>query len=108
MGHPLHGNQSWHIRNPIEKSDSANSYQGELLEMLAIHLFLYAITEFYGVTGSNNMMCDNKGAMYTFEQRSERIPAGTQNNGMQQVLWHVKSKMKSLSLLHHVKVHQNE
>ena len=33
----------------VNKSDAANSYQGELLGMLIIHLFLHAIGESYDV-----------------------------------------------------------
>ena len=66
-----------------EKLDSVSSYQRELLGMLAIHLFLHAIKEFYGVSSSNTILCDNKGALYTFERKSKRIPAGAKNNDVQ-------------------------
>ena len=60
----------------IEQSDSASSYRGELMGMLIIYLFLYAIIEFYGVTCTSYILCNNKGVLYTFEQKSKRIPAG--------------------------------
>ena len=92
----------------IEKSDSASSYRGELLGMLAIHLFLYTIEEFYEVTDSNNILCNIKGALYTFEWKSKRIPAVAKNNKVQQVLRYARSKIKSLHLLHHVKAPQGD
>ena len=76
--------------------------------MLAIHLFLYTIEVFYGITGSNNILCDNKGTLHTFERKSKQIPAGAKNNNVHQVLQHVKSRMESLHLLHHVKAHEDD
>ena len=90
----------------IKRLDSLSNYRGEFLGILTVHLFIYAIREYYGVTGTNNILCNNKGVLYTFERRSKRIPAGAKNNNVQLVLWQVNSKMKSLHLLHHVKVHQ--
>ena len=75
--------------------------------MLAIHLILYAIEEYHRVTGGNNILCNNKCALYTFKNKSKRIPAGAKNNDIQRVLRQVKSKMKSIHLLHHVKAHQD-
>ena len=60
----------------VEWSSSASNYRGELLGMLAIHLFLLAIEEYYGMPpASSNIHCDNKGAIYTFEQKSKRVPS---------------------------------
>ena len=39
--------------------------------MLAIHLILLAIEKYYGVTGDSNVLCENKGALYTFEKKSK-------------------------------------
>ena len=55
----------------VEWSDSASAYRRELLIMLAIHLILYAIKEYYRVTWDSNVLCDNKGALYTFQRRSK-------------------------------------
>ena len=47
-------------------SDSESSYQEKLLGMLAIHLFLLAIEEYYNVQGNNSKIyCDNKGTIFT-------------------------------------------
>ena len=92
----------------VERSDSASAYRGELLGMLAIHVILYAIEEYYGVTGDSKVLCDNKGAIYTFQKKSKRIPAGAKNNDIQRVLRQVKARTKSIHLLHHVKAHQDD
>ena len=93
----------------VEWSSSASSYRGELLGMLAIHLFLLAIEEYYGLPpASNNIHCDNKGAIYTFERKSKRVPSGAHNADVQRVLRTVKSRMKSAHLRHHVRAHQDD
>ena len=77
-------------------SPSADSYRGEILGMLAIRLFLLAVKEFYGtVTTSNDICCDNKGALYTFERKSKRVPSGKANTDIQRVLRTVKSRCKA-------------
>ena len=48
--------------------------------MLAIYLILYDIEEYYGVAGGNTILCNKKGAHYTFEKKSTQIPAGAKNN----------------------------
>ena len=60
----------------VERSDSASAYRRDLLGRFAIHLILYAIEEYYGVTGGSNVLCDNKWALYTSKKKSKRIPAG--------------------------------
>ena len=77
--------------------------------MLAIHQFPLATKENYDViVTNNNILCKNMRAIYTFQRKSKRIIAGAKNNDIQQVLWQVKSKTKSLHLLHHIKAHQDD
>ena len=92
----------------VEWSSSASSYRGELLGMLAIHLFLLALEEYYELSpGSSNIYCDNKGAIYTCERRSKRVPSGSKNADVQRVLRTVKARMKYAHLQHHVRAHQD-
>ena len=59
----------------LTKISPADSYRGEMLGILAICLFLLAIEEFYGeVTTSNNIYCNNKGVLYTFEGNCSKYP----------------------------------
>ena len=70
-----------------EHSQSASSYRGKLLGMLAIHLFLLAIKEHYMVEGDKNQIfCDNLRAIYTFQRRSQRVTSGEKNADIQRVL----------------------
>ena len=69
--------------------------------MLAIHLILYTIEEYYRVTVDNTILCSNKGVLYTFKTKSKRIRAGTKRNNT----WR---KMKSIHLLHHVRAHHDD
>ena len=79
-----------------------------MLGMLAIRLFLLAVEEFYGtISTSNDICCDNKGALYTFERKSQRVPSGKANTDIQRVLRTVKSRSKSTYVQHHVKSHQD-
>ena len=88
--------------------DSASAYRGELLGMLAIHVILYAIEEYHGVTGESKVLCDNNGAIFKFQRKSKHIPSGAKKYDIQQVLRQVKAKTKSIYLLHHVKAHQDD
>ena len=92
----------------VEISPSADSYRGEMLGMLAIRLFLLAVEEFYSaVTTSNDICCDNKGALYTFERKSQRVPSGKVNTDIQRVLRTIKYRSKSKYMQHHVRSHQD-
>ena len=60
-----------------EESSQANSYRGERLGLLAIHLLLAAIVEYFGtVVKSTKVCCDNEGGLYASSQRRSRIKAG--------------------------------
>ena len=64
----------------VERSDSASTYRRELLGMPAILLIpLYAIEEYYGVTEDSNVLCDNKGALYSFQIKIEANPSGSKD-----------------------------
>ena len=59
----------------LERSNYAGSYRGELLGMLAIQLFLLAVEEYHNpIFDGNEVCCDNKGALFTFEKESKRVP----------------------------------
>ena len=92
-----------------ERSNSASSYRGELLGMLAIHLFLLAVEESGGLEGgAAEVHCDNKGAIYTFDKEGKRVPSGAKNADIQRVLRRIKARMKGKHSRHHVKAHQDD
>ena len=93
----------------VESSEGASSYRGELLGMLAIHLFLHAVETLCQVTGTGtNVFCDNKGAIYTFSKKHRRVSTGTKNNDIHRVLRQVQSCMKSSQNHHHVEAYQDD
>ena len=93
----------------VEHSTSASSYRGELLGMLEINLFLLAVEESHrSTTGSSEVHCDNKGALYTFEKEGKWVPLGAKNADIQRVLRRVKGRMTGKHSTHHVKAHQDD
>ena len=77
--------------------------------MLAIHLFLLAIEEHYMVEGDKNQIfCDNLGAIYTFQQRSQRVTSGAKNVDIQRVLRRIQNRMTSPLTSKHVRAHQDD
>ena len=92
-----------------EHSPSASSYRGELLGMLDIHLFLLAIEEHYMVSGnSNQVFCNNLGAIYTFQRCSQRVTLGANNADLQRVLRRIQERMTSSLDAKHVRSHQDD
>ena len=72
MGHHLY--TKWVSGSFAERSSSANIYRGQLLGMLAIHLFLLAYEEFFRIQGMvNDVFCYNKGAIFTCFKTHQRI-----------------------------------
>ena len=64
----------------VRKSQSVDSYRGEILGMLAIRLFMLAVEEYCGaITDNNKICCDNKGALFTFEKKHKRVPGPEDN-----------------------------
>ena len=71
----------------VEHLESADSYRGECLGMLAIWLFLLAAEEYYGViSDGNKVCCNNKGALYTFAKKSKQVSSGAKNADINRVL----------------------
>ena len=93
----------------VEKSQSADSYRGEMLGMLAIRLFLLAVEEYCGViTEDNKICCDNKGTLFTFEKKTKRVPKGKANTDIQRVLRTINARTKSNFVQQHVKAHKGD
>ena len=93
----------------IERSKYTGSYREELLVMLAIRLFLLAAEEYHNtISYGNKVCCDNKGALFTFEKKSKRVPTGKTNSDVLCVLRTINSRTKSNFIQHHVKAHQDK
>ena len=90
-------------------SQSASSYRAKLLGMLAIRLFLLAIEAHYMVAGDKTQVfCDNIGAIYTFQRRSQRVTSGTKNADIQRILRQIQGRMTSSITSKHVCAHQDK
>ena len=109
MDYPLHASQQYIKGLCAEYSQPANSYRGELLSMLAIHLFLLAIGERYIVSWKiDQVFCYILGAIYTFQQRSQRVTSGAKNADVQRVLRQIQARMTSSLDAKHVRAHQDD
>ena len=92
-----------------EVSASASSYRGEQLGLLAIYLLLHAVELQFGVAGAtNDVFCDNKGAITTFSSEAKRVPSGKKNADIARVLRRVKGRMNNNLRPKHVRAHQDD
>jgi hypothetical protein len=94
----------------VEEHPKANSYRGEILGLLAIHLFSRAIRTYFDLASGNYGMvcCDNKGAIYRASRRRRRIPPGTPNADLLRVLRLQHHKLGRVFRYEHVKGHQDD
>jgi hypothetical protein len=72
----------------VETHTKSNSYRGEILGLLAIHLFSRVIQTFFGLAPGKYgvVCCDNKGAIYQASRRRKRITPSTPNADLLRVL----------------------
>lgn len=92
-----------------EQSESADSYRGEQLGMLAIHLVLATMEEHYGeIPTASQIYCDNKGTIQTFSRKHKRVSATVANNDILRVLRRIQGKSKLHHRIQHVKAHQDD
>ena len=61
--------------------EGAGSYRGELLGLLAIHVFLSRLESFYGFEGGHSaqIACDNLSGLFKSKERRKKIPPGSKN-----------------------------
>eukprot|EP00956_Cyclotella_meneghiniana_P010918 scaffold15270_cov101-Cyclotella_meneghiniana.AAC.2 len=71
-----------------ERNSNAGSYRGELLGLLAIHLWVAAVEEFYRLEeGPRGLIaCDNLGALNKAQLRRKKIRAGAKHSDILRVL----------------------
>ena len=92
-----------------EVSASAISYRGEQLGLLAIYLLLHAVElQFDGAGATNDVFCDNKGAITTFLSEAKHVPSGKKNADIARVLRRVKGRMNNKLRPLHVRAHQDD
>jgi endonuclease/exonuclease/phosphatase family metal-dependent hydrolase len=101
--------RKWCKGELVEHSIWANSYRGEQLGMLAIHLLLLTIEEHYGEELSNaNIFCDNKGTIHTFSKEYKRVSNTAKNNDILRTLRRIQQLSSLTHKLNHVKAHQDD
>ena len=93
----------------FERSHSASSYRGELLGLVAIHLLLLAMCQFYEISVTRpKVCCDNIGALKQARNRRRRIKTGASQADILRVLWSVTSHHTHLKPVYeHVSGHQD-
>ena len=91
-----------------ERSPHAGSYRAELLGLLAIHIFLAALEQFYDLPWSaGKICCDNQGALYKSKLYRRRIPVGASQADIKRALRNVKTGLKATLTYEWVESHQD-
>eukprot|EP00956_Cyclotella_meneghiniana_P007581 scaffold10213_cov100-Cyclotella_meneghiniana.AAC.2 len=89
--------------------EGAGSYRGELLGLLAIHVFLSRLESFYGFEGGHSaqIACDNLSGLFKSKERRKKIPPGSKNADILRSLRRVHSSLKCQCTYVHVYGHQD-
>jgi hypothetical protein len=92
-----------------EVNAAAGSYRGELLGLLAIHVFVLAVCEFYGCNeGPKGLVaCDNLGGLNKSKERRKKIPSGAKHADILRSLRRVHARLKGRLQYQHVYGHQD-
>lgn len=71
-----------------EVCNNAGSYRGELLGLASLHVFLYAMEQYYGfqVPSKCIIACDNLGALNKSKQKRKKVPSGAKHADILRVL----------------------
>ncbi len=94
--------------NLYEVSNSASSYQGELLGLLAIHHLLLSICEFYNIDKTHcKVCCDNIAALQQTEWQQQRIKTSASQADVLRAVWTMKITPALYLLYLHFDAHQD-
>jgi hypothetical protein len=87
----------------------AGSYRGELLGLLAIHVFLLAITEFYDLQlpSLGTIACDNLGGLNKSKERRRKVPSNHKHADILRSLRRVHARLRGRLTYKHVYGHQD-
>ena len=78
-----------------EASLKAGSYRAELLGLLAIHILVAAIEQYFKLDKSTAIIaCGNKGTLFKSKEYRRRIPNGASQTDIKRVLRNTKTKLK--------------
>ena len=91
-----------------ERSQKAGSYRAELLGLLAIHILLAALEEYYKIPPSTGKICcDNQGALYKSKEVRRRIPVGSSQADIKRAFRNVKTGLHAKMEYEWVESHQD-
>ena len=91
-----------------ERSHKASSYRAELLGLLAIHVLLAALEEYYSIPGSTGKICcDNQGALFKSKEVRRRIPVGSSQADIKRAFRNVKTGLRATLKYEWVESHQD-
>jgi hypothetical protein len=92
-----------------EWCDKAGSYRGELVGLLAVHMLIMAVEEFYDLAeGPRGLVaCDNLGGLNKSKERRRKIPSAAKHADVLRVLRRVHARLRGNLEYKHVYGHQD-
>jgi hypothetical protein len=93
-----------------ELCEKAGSYRGELLGLLAVHLHILAIEQFYGLEpGPRGLVgCDNLGSLNKSKEKRQKIPSSAKHADVLRSLHRVHAVLKGTLKYEHIYGHQDK
>jgi hypothetical protein len=93
----------------FEVSQSAGSYRGELLGLVAIHTFATAIAQYFSLlTLLGTISCDNLAALYQSRKNRKRVGIGVKHSDLHRTIRTLKHLARFDLSYKHVKAHQDK
>ncbi len=93
----------------FEVSQSAGSYRGELLGLVAIHTFATAIAQYFSLQAIlSKISCDNMAALNQACKNRKRVGIGVKHSDLHRTIRTLKHLVQSDFRYKHVKAHQDK
>ena len=93
----------------VSSAVSASAYRGELLGLVALHTFMFALVSYYQTgTGSGKMCCDNIGALNQANWKRKRVKTGAKQSDLLRALRTIQSHSVLDFQYEHVRGHQDD
>ena len=93
----------------FEVSQSAGSYRGELLGLVAIHTFATAIAQYLSLQAIlGEISCDNMAALNQAGKNRKRVGIGVKHSDLHRTIRTLKHLVRSEFRYKHVKAHQDK
>jgi hypothetical protein len=93
----------------FEVSQSAGSYRGELLGLVAIHTFATAIAQYFSLQAIlSEISCDNMAALNQARKNRKRVGIGVKHSDLHRTIRTLKHLVRADFRYKHVKAHQDK